>query len=506
MAPFTPSSPKVVSAGRGLGDLARRFELTPATIAAQLGPATNDALFRGEPAAVRRQVSDDSDLSVLIRALIVRDAIPAQRARDLFGAVLVDELADLGWAAAEADEFRMLVDVRPHIISGRDRLVISDADASMTMHVPGPDHVLGVGAASLSLLQSIPDTPTGSVLDLGTGSGVLALGETDRAQSVTATDVHPRALDFAAATMAANDESVELLEGSWFEPVEGRAFDRIIANPPFVVGPAQVGHVYRDSGLGLDGATKLVVEQAAEHLADDGTAHLLGAWVHTSGQTWEQRVASWIPSHGIEAWVLQRDVADPELYVGTWLRDESIDPRSAEGAARTDEWLDFFAENDVTGIGFGFIAMRRIGDRPSEITAQDLSAPFEDPLGPEVAEYFQRTEWLRGRDHDDIAASRFQVRPTVAREDVSLPDDENGVGFTRAVLRLTRTDGPRFSHEVDPLLADIVAGLHPQGLTLADTVKLLASARGLGEDALLEAAIPAIVDLVRNGLLLTQED
>lgn len=178
-------------------------------------------------------------------------------------------------------------------------MIFSDADASMTQHVPGPEHVLGVGAASLSLLQATPTSPGGRVLDLGTGSGIQVLGQAGLASSITATDVHPRALDFAEATLIDSDIEAELLEGSWFEPVQGRDFDRIIANPPFVVGPPEIGHVYRDSGMDLDGASKLVVEQACAHLSPGGTAHLLGAWVHSADQSWQQRVAEWLPDHAL---------------------------------------------------------------------------------------------------------------------------------------------------------------------------------------------------------------
>ena len=77
---------------------------------------------------------------------------------------------------------------------------------------------------------------------------------------MTATDVSPRALLFAEATCAAADAvstsesrtKVEFKQGSWFDPVRDQTFDRIIANPPFVVGPPTLRHVYRDSGMELD--------------------------------------------------------------------------------------------------------------------------------------------------------------------------------------------------------------------------------------------------------------
>ncbi|MBI6097773.1 rRNA methyltransferase, partial [Clostridium perfringens] len=87
-------------------------------------------------------------------------------------------------------------------------------------------------------------------------------------------------------------DNVELRQAPWFEPVADERFDRIVANPPFVVGLPEVGHVYRDSGLSLDGATELVVGQAPAHLAEGATACILGAWVHRTGESWRSRVAS----------------------------------------------------------------------------------------------------------------------------------------------------------------------------------------------------------------------
>ena len=384
--------------------------------------------------------------------------------------------------------------------------MFSDVAAGLVPHyAPGRDHVVGVGAASLSLLRMTCRTPVDSALDLGAGSGVQALAQLGCASQVTLTDVHPRALDMAEATLAAAGAlpQAELLEGSWFEPVAGRTFDRIVANPPFVVGPPDIAHVYRDSGLDLDRATQLVVATAPEHLTEGGVAQLLGAWAHVRGEDWRSRIAGWLPDHGVRAWVLQRDVVDPALYVGTWLRDESIDPRSPEGRSKTQRWLTHFADSQVTAIGFGFIALQKIAaDAPTDVLVEELTHDTDADLGSEVAEYFARTEWLSQMAAADMLASRFMVRPSVAKEEVSVADADAGVGFAPAALRLVRMDGPRWSHEVDGPLAAIVGGLHPQGLTLGETVELYAMAHGVDEAELCEAVISPMVDLVRHGLVL----
>jgi release factor glutamine methyltransferase len=76
------------------------------------------------------------------------------------------------------------------------------------------------------------------VLDLGTGSGaiavVLACARPDI--RVTATDASEGALAVARANAEAHGciGRIELLHGSWYEPLAGRRFDLIVANPPYV--------------------------------------------------------------------------------------------------------------------------------------------------------------------------------------------------------------------------------------------------------------------------------
>lgn len=502
-----PNHPLADIAGE-LTALFAREGFTADGIAGHLGPEFTEALHRGEPAPVALGARGDSTLDKLIRLFILHEPVPATELSDAVGPRLASALIDSG--AAVVDDLGTVyiaLDIRPHVIVGTNRWVFSDVDASLIDHIPGPEHVLGVGAASLSLLRATPNTPVDTVLDIGTGSGIQILGQLGNARQVTATDIHPRALDLARATVAATDDAqrVEFLHGPWFEPVAGRRFDRIVANPPFVVGPPEIHHVYRDSGLNLDGASELMVSSAANYLNPGGSAHLLAAWVHDDNSSWQTRVASWVPDKGVNAWIIQRDVADPALYVSTWLKDESIDPRSAQGREKARLWIEHFRDHGVTGIGFGFVALERIADdADSEVLAEYLPQAFDGALGSEVTEHFARTAWLRRRDADDIAATRFGLREGVAREDIALAD-ASSPGFSREVMRLTRTDGPRWSHEIDETLASIVAGLHPDGLDLGEVIALYAAAHGLdeaGEAELRQAVIPAIVDLIRHGFLI----
>jgi release factor glutamine methyltransferase len=99
------------------------------------------------------------------------------------------------------------------------------------------------------------------IADLGTGSGCIAvtLAAELPGTRVTATDVSQEALEVAAANVDRHGvgDRVELLRGSWCEPLHGREFDIVVANPPYIPS-AEIAALARDvrdrePALALDG-------------------------------------------------------------------------------------------------------------------------------------------------------------------------------------------------------------------------------------------------------------
>ncbi len=86
------------------------------------------------------------------------------------------------------------------------------------------------------LVDIARETPARRILDLGTGSGCLAIAvamHVPRAE-VTAVDASAAALDVARDNAARHGVAVRFLQGDWFAPVAGERFDLILANPPYV--------------------------------------------------------------------------------------------------------------------------------------------------------------------------------------------------------------------------------------------------------------------------------
>ncbi|MDG2405036.1 MAG: peptide chain release factor N(5)-glutamine methyltransferase [Paracoccaceae bacterium] len=125
--------------------------------------------------------------------------------------------------------------------------------------------------------------PAHRVLDLGTGSGILAItlmAEWPAAQAL-ATDISPGALAVArqnAARLGGADR-IKFLQSDWFDAVEG-SFDLIVANPPYISAAEMVGLEpdVRDYdpqaalSLGGDGfdAYRAIFAKAPAHISPQG--------------------------------------------------------------------------------------------------------------------------------------------------------------------------------------------------------------------------------------------
>jgi release factor glutamine methyltransferase len=105
-----------------------------------------------------------------------------------------------------------------------------DFEVGPAVLIPRPETETLVEAALARLGEG------GEVLDLGTGSGAIAVTIACERPSarVLAVDASGDALALARANAARHGAGVAFAAGHWYAPAAGRRFDLVVANPPYV--------------------------------------------------------------------------------------------------------------------------------------------------------------------------------------------------------------------------------------------------------------------------------
>jgi release factor glutamine methyltransferase len=158
-----------------------------------------------------------------------------------------------------------------------------------------------------SVLRRRPELPGGAVLDVCTGSGALAItAALADARSVTAVDVSARAVLTVRLNARLNGVQVEAVRGSLLDPLPGRRFDIIVANPPYL--PAEddrppVRGRTRHTEAGVAGRALLdpLIEAAPGHLVPGGVLLVSHSSVNGEAATLERMRAA-----GLEPAVQER--------------------------------------------------------------------------------------------------------------------------------------------------------------------------------------------------------
>lgn len=186
--------------------------------------------------------------------------------------------------------------------------------------IPRPDTEVLVeqALARLPPRPVAPDQAPCALLDLGTGTGAIALAlKSERPDAdVWAVDRMPEAAALARANSAALGLPIEVRDGSWFEPLSGAPrFGMIVSNPPYIDGADP--HL-AEGDVRFEPRSALVADE--QGLADirlivaGAPAHLLpGGWLLLE-HGWQQgeAVRQLLLQHGYSQVETVRDYGDNE--------------------------------------------------------------------------------------------------------------------------------------------------------------------------------------------------
>ncbi len=180
------------------------------------------ASLEAQLAAACEQPRREAELLLTAVAGVDRLQLLVDPERELPGSV-VEALAEAGARRARGEPLAY--------ICGRRGFLDLDLEVTPAVLVPRPE-TEGLVERALQCAGA-----AGSALDLGTGSGAIAIAFASARPGwqVTATDLSAAALEVAAR----NAERLvpgrlRLLQGRWFEPIGSERFDLAMSNPPYI--------------------------------------------------------------------------------------------------------------------------------------------------------------------------------------------------------------------------------------------------------------------------------
>lgn len=218
---------------------------------------------------VEYQLREPTPRHALLELFALGSTLPVERVRPLF---TEDQLAALVSLQLLADSGDGKIRGQVRLQAYRDLYLISDfIDVGRTSE----ERVYAPGGDSFALADRLLGGTCESTLDLCTGSGIQAALTARNSRQAVAVDINPRAVHFAALNFSLNQLSTaEAVLGDLYEPVKDRRFDRVTANPPFVMSPTL--HVrYRDGGARGDEILRRILDGLPAHLNPGAFAQIV---------------------------------------------------------------------------------------------------------------------------------------------------------------------------------------------------------------------------------------
>lgn len=363
------------------------------------------------------------------------------------------------------------------------------------------DHVDGVTAvADLARRLTMP-ADGGRLLDLGTGSGIHALLAARAGDSAVGADINPHALRLAAASAELSAvEGVQWRQGSWYEPVAGERFDRIVCVAPYVVSPDSE-FTFRDGDSADVDPVRTVAAGARAHLAPGGSALVFVCWGHGVNEDWRRAPMRWVSPRGSDVLLARLSQIDPVRYALEWNRP----PMRTLGPAAHDEvmgrWLDHYARERFERISFGALCIRRrarAGATGIGRVGVDALGVTGESAGAQLKRALTNLECLAERRDDDALLALAPAVPEGQRVEQRLQHDGERYRLRRAAIR--QADGLGLHVDVTAQVLEAIYRLDGRR-TVRQVLTDLGVGRGAAARRRTAETAQAMRELLQVGLL-----
>ena len=146
-----------------------------------------------------------------------------------------------------------------------------------TLEIDALPEVYNPSDDSYLLLKVVEVPPDGSLLEMGTGTGLVAVHAARLGVKVTAVDISPHAINCARRNATRNNVRLEIVRSDLFDKIPGN-FDVIAFNPPYLPGAATSTTWIEKAWSGGDEGSEVTVRflrDAWRHLNPGGRIYII---------------------------------------------------------------------------------------------------------------------------------------------------------------------------------------------------------------------------------------
>ena len=407
-----------------------------------------DSLQQIEPTHLHyydQQRLPDSSIGDLIRLFLLRVALPVSKIVDLFGEDLFETMQAIGLLIPREEKWASRVDL---YCSGGLFLATDHRYLFLEEDRLDEDPVMYIGMDSHGLVQTAPELDAENLLDLCCGSGIQGLVASRYASNVTSVDLNPRAIRFTRFNAQLNGiENIQVHLDDLYAAVEGRRFDTILANPPFVPSPNEE-YRFRDGGSNGEAILRRIVSESHHYLNDPGRLFIVTDLVDVD--RYKDKLAEWWHGGPVDQLVLKTADRDDLLF--------SVPHSHAPFHQGFDsynllleQWIENFHREGLTAVNFGYILLCGSGHHESTYYSRTIHNPTT-PMHHHVERFFDCRRLL---NHGD--ADKLHLR---LNDKVRIRSDDS-VNSTRVGTELHVVDDPFFTtYEVSEFMARSILDIH----------------------------------------------
>ena len=152
------------------------------------------------------------------------------------------------------------------------------------------DHVYVPSDDTFLLAENLEIDSSDSVLEIGTGTGLVALYAYKLSKDVTVSDINYDALELAESNFKRNGADIELVFGNLFESFKDRKFDVILFNTPYL--PTSDEDILEgDLNYAFDGGEDgrkvidLFLDEVKNHLNSNGKVQMIQSSLSDNDKT-----------------------------------------------------------------------------------------------------------------------------------------------------------------------------------------------------------------------------